>query len=221
MSRIALCLIDGKHPCGQESECVTVTSWPQEQWDGSLAGVHPYRRHKFHNPSQNSCLLRLKPYYLNGRHYSQLDDPFSCATSILLRRASDGLLITASIPAICARRVAALTSALGLLNKAKALPRVLSPAQIPLVSDSVMQVEEANYALKVLGLMRTNPPRRQGSSNTLRKTLPRDARQVSSEIQLLRMAFSSGSSKCSGQLIAQQRKVHFPRNPEVKAEYAV
>ena len=172
MSRIALCLIDGKHPCGQESECVTLTSWPQEQWDGSLADVHPYRRH---NPSQNSCLLRPKPYFLNGRHVSQLDDPFSRATSILLRRASEEVLITASIPAICARRVAALTSALALLNKVKALPRVLFPAKILLVSDSVMQVEEANCALKVLALMRPNPPRRQGSSNTLRKTLPGDA----------------------------------------------
>ena len=106
--------------------------------------------------THRSCLPRLKPYcalkVCATQGLVQLDDLFSHRTSILLRGASEELLIATSIRASCARRVASLKLALALLIKVKAVTRILSPVKILLLSDSVMRVEEANCALKVCAL---------------------------------------------------------------------
>ena len=45
MSRISLCLIEGKPPLGQLRACSTVNLTPQTQWAGKCGGCHPYLKH--------------------------------------------------------------------------------------------------------------------------------------------------------------------------------
>ena len=76
---ISLCLIDGKSSFGQDMACSTENCEPQSQWMGVRDGIHPYHKHR---ASRNVLLCRVNPNSAIGRAVSQLDTPFSWASSI-------------------------------------------------------------------------------------------------------------------------------------------
>ena len=62
VSLTSLCQIAGNPPVGQWRECSTVKEAPQTQFDRSLGGVHPYRRHM---ASRKAPLCKAKPWVDN------------------------------------------------------------------------------------------------------------------------------------------------------------
>ena len=78
-SLISLCLIDGNPPFGQDKACSTENWVPQSQLMGVRDGSHPYRKHR---ASRKALLCRVNPNSATGRAVSQLEAPFSWASSI-------------------------------------------------------------------------------------------------------------------------------------------
>ena len=76
-----LCLIITNHPRFQFSVWLTLYCWPQRHWEGSSRSSLAYRSLR---ASLNSPLSRMKPSSSSSRAESQLDAPFSLASSIAL-----------------------------------------------------------------------------------------------------------------------------------------
>ena len=77
-SRISLCLMEGKPPLAYESARSTVKLLPQSHFDGRFEGDHPYRRAM---ALWKAALCNEKPCSLRGRAVSQVEAPFSLASS--------------------------------------------------------------------------------------------------------------------------------------------
>ena len=78
-SLISVCLIDGNPPFGQDKACSTENWVPQSQLKGVHDDSHLYRKHR---ASRKALLCRVNPNSATGRAVSQLDAPFSWASSI-------------------------------------------------------------------------------------------------------------------------------------------
>ena len=81
MSPTSLWRMDGNPPLGQLRACSIVNLFPQTQWDGRCCGFHPYLKH---NASLKAPLWRVNTCSSMGSVESQLDEPFSVASSIAL-----------------------------------------------------------------------------------------------------------------------------------------
>ena len=111
-SRISLCLMDGKPPLAHESACSTLKFLPQSHLDGRFDGDHPYRRAI---ASWKAALCSEKPCSLRGRAVSQVEAPFSLASSTAFCSWSGNWLCRSSaslelISLICLLMVALLCS---------------------------------------------------------------------------------------------------------------
>ena len=73
-SRISLCLRWVYPPFGQWRECAIVHFSPHAQCSGVLSRSQWYLKH---SPSRNYDLFTLNPYFLVGRAFNQLNEPFS------------------------------------------------------------------------------------------------------------------------------------------------
>ena len=82
-SLTSLCLWIVKPPFGQDSSCSTENWAPQAQWVGTPLSDHPYLSA---SASCSALLCNTNLCSLRGTVVSQLEAPFSCASSIALCR---------------------------------------------------------------------------------------------------------------------------------------
>ena len=93
MSRISLCLMMGNPRLGHERACSTVKEDPHSQWRGMLEGVHPYLSAR---ASLNAPLCRQKPNSSMGKEVSQIEAPFSLASSMAFLPGAGNLFFSTS-----------------------------------------------------------------------------------------------------------------------------
>ena len=200
--RTSLCRRIGRPPWGQLSAWSISRGLPQTHVVGNAGTGQPYRRQR---ASRNAPFGRANPWSAIGRAVSQLEAPFSLATSLACCICSGRCWWTSSAVALAATRASRRSSALVAWGGTASSGRLMFPVRSRTRLD-VSLSDALCCSLAIFeGIAIPRPPCRAGRASRLRSMSLDGARPVIAGKSRWWRPTSSGWSRCSMSGIVRTR----------------